>query len=270
MAGVAGAAAEQGPPPESGPPADPALLEEAADLVRRAGLLSLRWFHSPDLRIDSKGDGTPVTEADRAVERFLREEIGRRHPNDGIVGEEEAAHRGSSGRQWIIDPIDGTKAFTRGVPLFANLLAIEDPFGPAVGIVNVPAIGEMVWAGRGLGCWCNQGPAAVSHHPVLAGAYVSTSAYDGWDDDTLLRVKGTGAVLRTWGDGYGYLLVATGKIDAMIDPAAERYDLAPMPVILSEAGGRFSDYAGEATATGGNAVATNGRLHDAVLEVLRP
>jgi histidinol phosphatase-like enzyme (inositol monophosphatase family) len=251
------------------PPAvDPALVDEAVGLARRAGELSLRWFRTPDLRIDHKGDGTPVTEADRAVERFLREEIARSHPADGIIGEEEAPVPSASGRHWVIDPIDGTKAFSRGVPLYANLLALDDEHGNAVGVVNIPALGEMVWAGRGRGCYLNGAPAHVSDRDALDGAYVSSSGYEAWDDDSLLRVKATGAVLRTWGDGYGYLLVATGRIDAMVDPAAERYDLAPMPVILTEAGGAFSDYQGRPTALGGSGLATNGRIHRHLLACL--
>ncbi|MDQ1442234.1 MAG: hypothetical protein QOG97_2462, partial [Acidimicrobiaceae bacterium] len=120
--------------PPVGPPVDPVLLGEAVEFARRAGELSLSWFRTTDLRVDQKGDGTPVTEADRAVERFLRVEIGRAHPGDGIIGEEEAAQASSTGRTWILDPIDGTKAFTRGVPLYANLLALEDEHGSAVGV----------------------------------------------------------------------------------------------------------------------------------------
>jgi histidinol-phosphatase len=248
------------------PPAvDQTLVDEAVGLARAAGELSLRWFRSPDLRVDRKSDGTPVTEADRAIERFLREEIGRAHPGDGIVGEEEAALRSSSGSEWIIDPIDGTKAFSRGVPLYANLLALEDEHGAAIGVVNVPALGQMVWAGRGRGCWLNGVPARVSDRGTLAGAYLSTSGFEAWDEAALLDVKRAGAVLRTWGDGYGYLLVAIGRIDAMVDPHAERYDLAPMPVILAEAGGRFSDLGGRTTSVGGNAVASNGHIHEELL-----
>jgi histidinol-phosphatase len=255
-------------PHRAAPPVEPALVAEAVDLARRAGDLSLRWFRTADLQVDRKGDGTPVTAADRAIERFLREEITRVHPDDGIVGEEDAARPSTSGRTWVLDPIDGTKAFTRGVPLYANLLAVEDSHGSAVGVVNIPALGQMVWAGRGRGCYLNGIAAHVSDRAQLAGAYVSSSGYENWDDDILLAVKRTGAVLRTWGDGYGYLLVATGAVDAMIDPGAERYDLAPMPVILAEAGGTFSDFHGRATADGGNAVATNGRLHAQLLDCL--
>jgi histidinol phosphatase-like enzyme (inositol monophosphatase family) len=247
---------------------DPALVEEAVDLARQAGELSLRWFRHADLQVDRKGDGTPVTEADRAVERLIRTYLAEAHPDDGIVGEEEAAVESASGRTWIIDPIDGTKAFTRGVPLYANLLALEDSFGSAVGVVNIPALGQMVWAGRGRGCWLNGQRCSVSDHSGLDGAYVSSSAYENWDEDALLAVRRSGASMRTWGDGYGYLLVATGAIDAMVDPSAERYDLAPMPVILAEAGGAFTDLAGRPTSTGGSAVATNGHLHASLLACL--
>ncbi|MGH9126060.1 MAG: inositol monophosphatase family protein [Acidimicrobiales bacterium] len=252
------------------PAVEPALLEEAVELCRQAGELSLGWFRSSGLRVDRKGDGTPVTEADRGIERFLRQEIGRRYPDDGVTGEEEGPRPGTSGREWIIDPIDGTKAFTRGVPLYANLLAVEDGHGSAIGVINVPALGEMVWAGRGRGCYLNGVPTRVSGTPTLRHAYVSSSGFEAWDPGALLAVKKAGPALRTWGDGYGYLLVVTGRIDAMVDPVAERYDLAAMPVLLAEAGGRFSDLTGAKTAAGGNALATNGRLHDELLSLLAP
>lgn len=251
------------------PPAvEPALLEEAVELCRQAGEMSLRWFQSSGLQIDRKGDGTPVTEADRSIERFLREEIGRRYPRDGVTGEEEGPQPGTSGRQWIIDPIDGTKAFTRGVPLYANLLAVEDGHGSAVGVINVPALGEMAWAGRGQGCYLNGVPTRVSDTPDLRRAYVSSSGFRTWDPDAVLAIMETGATLRTWGDGYGYLLVVAGRVDAMVDPVAERYDLAAMPVLLAEAGGRFSDLTGAPTAAGGSGVASNGRLHDELLALM--
>lgn len=251
------------------PPVDPVLLDQAVGWSRQAGELSLRWFRTPDLQVDRKGDGTPVTEADRSIERFLRQEIGRCHPDDGIVGEEEGPRPSSSGREWILDPIDGTKAFSRGVPLYANLLALEDEHGSAIGVINIPALGEMVWAGRGRGCYLNGVPTRVSQCPTLDGSYLSSSGYESWDPAALLRVRQSGAALRTWGDGYGYLLAATGRVDVMVDPSAERYDLAAMPVILSESGGRFSDFSGSPTTTGGSAVASNGRLHDEVLALLR-
>jgi histidinol phosphatase-like enzyme (inositol monophosphatase family) len=250
------------------PRTDRDLLATAVDLVRRAGELTLEWFGSAALRVDTKGDGTPVTDADRAAERFLRDELGRRFPDDAIVGEEEPEHRGTSGRTWTIDPIDGTKAFTRGVPLYANLLALEDEHGPAIGIVNIPALGEVVAAGRGLGCTHNGAPCSVSTTGALDTAYASTSGIDGWPGAMLQRVLASPVKLRTWGDGYGYLLVATGRIDAMIDPQVAPYDVAPMRTILPEAGGRFTDLAGVDRADGGSGLATNGVLHDAFLQLL--
>src|SRR5205814_4092347 len=133
------------------PPADAALLEEAVALAREAGEYTLRWFGVADLVIDRKGDGTPVTEADRGAERLVRRHLADTHPGDSIVGEEEDDVHGSSGRCWIVDPVDGTKAFTHGVPLYSTLLAMEDEHGPAIGVIELPALGETVYAGRGLG-----------------------------------------------------------------------------------------------------------------------
>lgn len=245
-------------------------MDEAVGLARQAGEFTLRFFRSPDLAVETKRDGTPVTEADRGAESLLRRELARRHPGDGVYGEEEGERPSETGRRWIIDPLDGTRAFTRGVPLYVNLLALEDEHGIAVGVINIPALGETVYAGRGTGCFSNGRPASASRTGELAGAYLSTSGFDGWDDEVLGRVKRSGLRLRTWGDGYGYALVATGRIDAMVDPEAALYDLAPMPVIMAEAGGRFTDWSGRVDPAGGNALATNGVLHDAVLALLSP
>jgi histidinol-phosphatase len=250
-------------------PADRSLLDEAVELLRAAGQLTLQHFRQPGLEVERKRDGTPVTVADTAAERYLREELERRHPTDAIVGEEEADVAGTSGRRWIIDPIDGTKAFTHGVPLYTNLLAMEDEHGPAIGVINVPALGETVYAGRGLGCWCNGEPARVSERSTLSGSYLTTSGYSYWDERPLLAVHRSGMAMRTWGDGYGYALVATGRVDAMVDPIAALWDLAPMPVIISEAGGRFTDLAGNPVADGGNGLASNGLLHEELLALLQ-
>jgi histidinol-phosphatase len=251
------------------PAVSPALLADAVDVVRRAGTLTLEWFGTAGLVVDTKGDGSPVTAADRAAERFIREELGARYPADSIVGEEEPDRAGTSDRTWTIDPIDGTKAFTRGVPLYANLLALDDEHGPAIGIVNIPALGEMVAAGRGLGCFHNDRPCRVSATSSLEGAYASTSGLDSWPAGMLERLLASPVRLRTWGDGYGYVLVATGRIDAMIDPVVAPYDVAPMRTILPEAGGRFSDLQGVERADGGSGLATNGVLHADVLALLR-
>ncbi len=262
------------------PPVDLSLLHEARDLALEAGEITQRWFRGADIGLEWKTDGTPVTAADKAAERFLREQIGRRHPTDAVLGEEEGDTPGSSGRRWIIDPVDGTKAFTRGVPLYTNLLAVEDEHGIAVGVINVPALGEIVYAARGLGCFVISGtgsgrgagtsaahetPARVSTVADPVGAVLTTSGFDYWPESMLVGVRRSGFVMRTWGDGYGYVLVATGRAEVMVDPVANPWDLAPMPVILGEAGGRLSSLTGEPGWTRGSGVGSNGLVHAAAL-----
>ena len=249
-------------------PIDETLLDEVVDLVRRAGELTLEWFRTGGLDVEHKADGTPVTQADKAAERFLCQEIGQRWPDDAIVGEEEAPRPGTSGRTWTIDPIDGTKAFTHGVPLYSNLLALDDEHGGAIGVINLPGLGQTVYAGRGLGCFEDGVPTRVSDVDDVAGAYLTTSGFEHWPDDALGAVKEAGMVLRTWGDGYGYALVATGRADAMVDPEVAVWDVAPMPLLLAEAGGRFSALDGREGTGHGDGVATNGRLHDQVLALV--
>jgi histidinol phosphatase-like enzyme (inositol monophosphatase family) len=252
------------------PPIDKAMLHEVVELVREAGDRTLQWFRTADLGIDRKGDGTPVTVADRDAERFLREQLVARWPDDAILGEEESDRAGTSGRVWIIDPIDGTKAFTQGVPLYSNLLALHDAHGPAIGVINLPALGETVYAARGLGCWCNGVDARVSTKAELTEAYVTASGFGAWPDAALLAMQREGTHLRTWGDGYGYALVATGRAEAMVDFVAAAWDLAPMPVIIEEAGGRFTTVEGSGGFDAGSGVASNGLVHDALLQALAP
>ncbi len=252
------------------PPVDHDLLDAAVAIAREAGELTLRWFQARDLAVDSKADGTPVTAADRAAERLVRERLAAHFPGDGVLGEEEAETVGTSGRRWIVDPIDGTKAFARGVPLYSTLLALDDEHGPAVGVIVLPAAGRAVYAGRGRGCWEDGVPARVSTTDSLDATWLNASSYSHWDDGALLAVKHAVRSLRTWGDGFGYALVATGRADAMVDPTVERYDVAPMPVILAEAGGRFTSVDGRADAGEGSGVATNGLIHDDLLALLRP
>jgi fructose-1,6-bisphosphatase/inositol monophosphatase family enzyme len=146
---------------------------------------------------------------------------------------------------------------------------LEDEHGVALGVINLPALGETVWAGRGLGCWSDRGEARVGEHPTLDGAYVMSSSLSHWHAGAVARLEAAGAVLRTWGDGYGYALVATGRAAAMVDPVVEPYDVAPMPVILREAGGRFTDLSGAERFDAGSGVASSGPLHDELLAALR-
>jgi histidinol-phosphatase len=153
--------------------------------------------------------------------------------------------------------------------LYSTLLALDDEHGPAIGVIVLPALRQAVYAGRGRGCWVDGAPARVSTTGSLDGAYLTTSSYSHWDDAALLAVKHAGCHLRTWGDGYGYALIATGRADAMVDPSVEVYDVAPMPVIMAEAGGRFTSLDGAPGAAGGSGIATNGLVHDDLLAVLQ-
>ena len=250
-------------------PVEQDLVDFAVEAARIAGRLTLEWYQRGRLTVTAKQDGSPVTEADLAAERFLRAELSATWPDDAILGEEEGERSGTSGRLWVIDPIDGTKAFAQGVPLYATLLAMVDDRGPAIGVVCLPALDECVWAGRGLGAYWDGSPCRVSTRPTLDGAYVCTSGLGYWPDAALQGVRATGARVRTWGDAYGYALVATGRAEAMVDPECFDWDVAPMSVVIVEAGGRFSDTAGVDDWRRGSAVATNGPLHDELLSCFR-
>lgn len=251
------------------PPVTAELLNLAVELAQEAGELTQSYFRSSSLEVMAKGDGTPVTVADQGAEALIRRRLATLRPDDTVVGEEESTVTGTSEFRWVIDPIDGTKAFTHGVPLYSNLLAVEDQFGPAVGVINLPALGETVWAGRGLGCFINNKAASVSSTVNLDGAWLMTSGLTNWPTRLLRALQEAGLHMRTWGDGYGYALVATGRADVMLDPQVSLWDVAPMPVILSEAGGRFSSTTGEAGAEAGSGLATNGLLHDSMVQLLK-
>lgn len=245
--------------------ADQELLQFATELAQEAGAMTL---DAVVFDVETKADSTPVTDVDRRVERFLREQLSRAFPQDGVLGEEEPETIGTSGRRWILDPIDGTKAFVRGVPLYANLLALQDGEDIRLGVINLPALGETVSAARGLGCWLNGERCRVSDAVSLEEAWITTTSTSDWPVQALDEVTKAGAHLRTWGDAYGYALVATGRAEAMVDIYAQPYDLAPMPVIISEAGGRFTTIGGSTRFDGGSGVATNGRVHEEVRRLL--
>ncbi|GJM37885.1 MAG: histidinol-phosphatase [Acidimicrobiales bacterium] len=254
------------------PAVDPALVDHAVEIARAAGALTLEWFRRADLAVDLKFDGSPITAADLAAETFIRGELAAAYPDDAVIGEEHADAEGTSGRTWVIDPIDGTKAFTKGVPLYSNLLALVDEHGPAVGVINLPALGETVWAGRGLGAFLDGDPCRVSDHATLDGAYVCTSEFGYWPPEHLQAILARPVQFRTWGDAYGYSLVASGRAEAMIDPLANPWDVAPVAVIIAEAGGRFSGFDGHTGPDAwqrGSGVATNGAVHDELLAVWR-
>ncbi len=245
------------------------LMEFASELVTMAGRLTLEHFQTASLDIEIKGDGSPVTQADTAAETLIRSRIHEAFPHDSVIGEEHDDVVGTSGRRWVIDPIDGTHAFTRGVGLYSNLLYLEDQDGPLIGAINIPAIDELVVAGRDEGCFWNGARCHVSSHVELAGAVVTTSAYDNWTEASLLALRRSGARMRTWGDGYGYVLVATGRAEAMVDPEISFWDVAPMAVIISEAGGTVTQFDGSTALSDTNCIASNTALHDQVLDLVR-
>lgn len=261
----------------SAPPVDEGLLRHAVDWTRAAGELTLGWFNHADLAVEHKGDGSPVTAADRAAERLLREQIRDTLPDDAIRGEEEEDQSGTSGRTWVIDPIDGTKAFSHGVGTFSNLLYMEDAHGPAIGVINLPALGETVWAGRGRGCFLDGARCRVSDRSETSGSYLSTTGFDGWTVGMFDRLVRAGVEVRTWGDAYGYALVASGRIEAMFDPALAWWDIASLLVIIPEAGGRITSRSGGDPATPNvdhpeyrySAIASNTSMHEVLVDLLR-
>ena len=234
-------------------------LDAARDFARTGGDLSLRWFRREELEIEHKADDSPVTAADRAVEQAIRRSILRRFPDHAVVGEEYGGALGQQRFEWIIDPIDGTKSFVRGVPLYTTLVALLVDGTPQVGVVYCPATGEMASAAHGMGAWDELNrPLRVSGVTELSKAWLGTTdpsdflrREGGWAENLLRQAEAS----RTWADAYGYLLVARGDMDLMIDPIMSPWDIAPLPVIIREAGGVFFDIAGGQPALGSSAVA---------------
>jgi histidinol phosphatase-like enzyme (inositol monophosphatase family) len=257
-------------------------LEFAVAIAREAGAATLRYFCRQDLVVEDKADRSPVTVADRSAEELLRERIGARFPADGIIGEEFGTASGTSGFDWTLDPIDGTKSFIHGVPLFTTLVAILNDEQPVAGVIHAPALAETVYAAKGGGCWhlakdeAHPRRAHVSQVQALSDGLLLTSEIEGFRShsradamDVFMRLQQTARVARTWGDGYGYLMVATGRAEAMIDPLMNLWDAAPLQPIIEEAGGHFSDWQGNPTVRGGEAIATNAALRGEVLAITR-
>ena len=236
-----------------------------------AGQIALAHYQT-GVAVELKPDRSPVTLADRGAEQAIRQAIAARYPDHSVVGEEYGAAERSSPFRWVVDPIDGTKSFVRGVPLFGTLIGLEIDGRVEVGVCHLPALGETVAAATGLGCTWNGRTARVSETHALDEATVlfsdSRMLGDRLGDRRQAFERATG-LLRTWGDCYGYALVATGRADVMIDPAMNPWDCAALVPILREAGGRFTDWTGVERIDGGDAVGTNGALHDAVLDLLR-
>ncbi len=247
-------------------------VELLSDLARRAGAITLQHYQS-GLAIETKADESPVTIADRQTEQFLRAEIARLFPGDGIVGEEFGATEGTTGRKWIVDPIDGTKSFIHGVPFYGVMIGVEQDGAMLAGAVYIPPLCEMVVAVKGAGCWWNGKRARVTATERIEDALLLTT------DIAHHHQHGRGAswealsrrarLVRTWGDCYGYVLVATGRADIMLDAIMSPWDMAALQTILEEAGGAFSDYEGKVSIYSNSAIGSNGILHAEVLRVAR-
>jgi histidinol phosphatase-like enzyme (inositol monophosphatase family) len=252
-------------------------LEFAVAAAREAGRLTLDYFGRGNFEVESKADASPVTVADRGAEQLLRRRIAEAYADDAVLGEEFGESPGSSGFRWILDPIDGTQSFVRGVPLYGTLVGLEREGRSHAGVIYAPALDECVYAAVGQGAWYTRGaaapvPARVSATPQLAGALFLTSNVAGFAQrnamDLYVRLQSAARVSRTWGDCYGYLMVATGRADVMVDPQMNVWDAAALQPVLEEAGGTYTDWRGTPTIFGGEGLATNGHLLAETLAVM--
>ncbi len=261
--GAANGGAEEPLPPVE------ALREVAVAAAHAAGRRTLESF-GRRLASETKADGSPVTDSDRESEAELRRVIRASFPNHSVLGEEGGPTAGDARVRWVLDPIDGTKSYVSGVPLYAVLVAVELFGRPVVGVIHLPALGETVAAATGLGCRWNGRPARVSEIDRLSEAVVVTTSVRAVEERGVpfRRLSAATRTQRGWGDGYGFALVATGRVDAMVDVGLQRWDVAPMRPILEEAGGRLTDWSGRETLDGTDFVASNGPLHEPLVRLL--
>lgn len=245
-------------------------LQFAIETAFQAGRSTLAHFQC-GAAVDIKQDASPVTVADRAAERLIREQIERKFPAHSILGEEEG-ETGTGSTRWVIDPIDGTKSFVAGVPLYGTLLSMERDGIPQLGVAYFPALDEMVYAEIGGGCWWNGRPCQVSAVDALASAKISCGGHASMEKagraEGIQRLAGRVMATRTWCDAYGHMLVATGRVEAMLDPVVKWYDVSAMKVIVEEAGGMFTNFSG-GTEFVGEAVSVNRALAQTILEFFK-
>ncbi len=248
------------------------LLEFAGRLAREAGEITLRYFQGSFV-LDRKPDKSFVTTADREAERYLRTAIEQVFPDDGILGEEEGNKPGISDRRWIVDPIDGTYSFVHGVPLYAVLIGLVVDDEPVLGAVNLPALNEIVSAAQGLGCFCNGKRVNVSATGSVEDALLLSTDFGSCEQYGFGRaaekLQRQAKARRTWGDAYGHVMVATGRAEIMLDPVMNVWDCAALLPIVEEAGGTFTDWGGQRTIHGGNAISTNKLLFETVIKAIR-
>lgn len=246
-------------------------LQFARDIAKRAGDITLKYFQT-NPTIETKSDNTPVTIADRAAEEFLRTEIERQYPTHGILGEEFGEKPGRDPARWILDPIDGTYSFICGVPLYATLIALEWENELVVGVIHLPALRESIAAARGHGCYWNDARCHVSQTKTLSDARLCHTGTRGFlqtnRESHFRRLRDACRADRGWSDAYAYALVATGRADIAIDPILSLWDIAPMYAIITEAGGRITDWNGNANPHAPEAIATNGHIHDKTIQLV--
>ncbi|MDQ3504287.1 MAG: histidinol phosphatase [Actinomycetota bacterium] len=262
--------------PSGGPSRFAEDLRLAHVLADGVDSLAHERFRAQDLQISTKSDQTPVTDVDQTIEDALRSTLSRVRPRDAVLGE-ESGESGHGSRRWVIDPIDGTENFVRGVPVWAVLIALMDGEDVVVGLVAAPALQRRWWAAKHGGAWTGRSLTSatrctVSTVSALGDAFMSYSSLTGWADryrlENFLQLTRSVRRTRAYGDFWSYMLVAQGAVDIACEPEVSLWDLAAPSMIVTEAGGRFTDLSGSAGPTGGSAVATNGALHDGVLELL--
>lgn len=260
------------------PPPVQVRLEFAWQAARRAGRHALQYYRQASTQVDWKSDTSPVTVADREAEEQLSREVAQAFPDDAFLGEEHGERPGTSGFRWIVDPIDGTKSFISGVPLFGTLIGIEQGGRSVAGVIYLPALDEGIYAAVGGGAWQQRGPggphkARVSQKSKLSESLFLTSEVRSFRKHQRIgayeRLEAAAWVSRTWGDAYGYYLVATGQADVMVDPLMNVWDCAALQPVLEEAGGTFTDWSGAPTIHAGEAIATNGLVLEEVLAITR-
>lgn len=252
-------------------------LDFALNAYSAAKAFIMGYYQAAELEVERKRDSSPVTAADRGAEQLLRAEIAREFPDDGVLGEEFGDTPGTSGFRWILDPIDGTKSFIHGVPLFGTLIGLEFEGQCVLGVCGFPALEEVVYGATGLGAWWQRGAAAprrawVSNVKTLSESLFCCTSIQRWETigrrDAFDALVSQAHLARGWGDCYGHALVATGRADVMVDAGLNPWDGAALVPIIREAGGHFVDWKGEATIYGGNGVSVNSHLKDEVLAIL--
>ncbi len=248
-------------------------LELALEVAVEAGALTLKYFRQRSLKVEHKRDKSPVTEADKQAEKLIRSRLLKAFPKDGFLGEESGEKPSKSGRRWVIDPIDGTKSFIHGVPLYGTMIGLEAGGEVIVGAVNFPALNQIYYAEQGGGAFCNFQRISASSVKKFDDALLCATSEDyifGKSTSPLDDLRGKTGLFRTWGDCYGHCLVASGHADIMIDPKMNPWDIAALLPIVTEAGGTCFDYNGNpASIFGQGLVSANRPLGDTLLKKLR-